>query len=68
MALRYAWNHLNLHRVSLTVFAHNARAIAAYRAWAFAEEGRLKHGAFIDGEWVDVILMAALRPRPAART
>ncbi len=67
LALLYAWNHLNLHRVSLTVFAHNARAIAAYRAVGFVEEGRLKDGAFIDGEWVDVVLMAALRPGPHAR-
>jgi RimJ/RimL family protein N-acetyltransferase len=29
------------------------------------EEGRLKDAAFIDGEWVDVVLMAALRPKPA---
>jgi RimJ/RimL family protein N-acetyltransferase len=65
LALTYAWNHLNLHRVSLTVFAHNTRAIAAYRAVGFVEEGRLKDAAFIDGEWVDVVLMAALRPKPA---
>jgi RimJ/RimL family protein N-acetyltransferase len=62
LALTYAWNHLNLHRVSLTVFAHNARAIAAYRAVGFVEEGRLKDAAYIDGEWVDVVVMAALRP------
>lgn len=67
LALNYAWNHLNLHRVSLTVFAHNARAIAAYRAVGFEEEGRLKDAAFIDGEWVDVVVMAALRPQPAPR-
>jgi RimJ/RimL family protein N-acetyltransferase len=64
LALNYAWNHLNLHRVSLTVFAHNARAIAAYRAVGFEDEGRMKDAAFIDGEWVDVVVMAALRPRP----
>jgi RimJ/RimL family protein N-acetyltransferase len=63
MALDYAWNHLNLHRVSLTVFAHNARAIASYRAAGFRDEGLLKDAAFIDGEWVDVIPMAAINPR-----
>lgn len=61
LALRYAWNHLNLHRVSLTVFAHNARAIAAYRSVGFKEEGLLNDAAYIDGEWVDVVVMAALR-------
>jgi RimJ/RimL family protein N-acetyltransferase len=62
LALKYAWNNLNLHRVQLTVFAHNARAIASYRAAGFEEEGRLTHAAFIDGHWVDVIIMGALRP------
>jgi RimJ/RimL family protein N-acetyltransferase len=64
LALNFAWNHLNLHRVSLTVFAHNERAIAAYRSVGFVEEGRQRDAAFIDGEWVDVVLMAALRPEP----
>jgi len=63
LALNFAWNHLNLHRVSLTVFAHNARAIAAYRAVGFSEEGLLKDAAFIDGEWVDVVPMATIRPQ-----
>jgi len=62
LAVNFAWNHLNLHRLSLTVFAHNARAIASYRAVGFHEEGRLMDAAFIDGEWVDVIPMAALNP------
>ena len=61
LAANYAWNHLNLHRLSLTVFAHNARAIASYRTAGFREEGRLQEAAFIDGEWVDVVPMAALR-------
>jgi len=65
LALNFAWNHLNLHRVSLTVFAHNTRAIAAYRAVGFSEEGLLKDAAYIDGEWVDVVPMAVVR---AART
>jgi RimJ/RimL family protein N-acetyltransferase len=65
LAAGFAWNHLNLHRLSLTVFAHNARAIAAYRAAGFREEGRLQDAAFIDGEWVDVVPMAALRPSRA---
>ena len=66
LALDYAWRHLNLHRLSLTVFAHNTRAIASYRAVGFREEGRLKDAAYIDGEWVDVIPMAILKPERRA--
>jgi [ribosomal protein S5]-alanine N-acetyltransferase len=62
LALKYAWQNLNLHRVQLTVFAHNTRAIASYRASGFEEEGRLNHAAYIDGQWVDVVIMGALRP------
>ena len=63
LAVQYAWNHLNLRRLSLTVFAHNARAIASYRAVGFQEEGCFKDGAYIDGEWIDVVPMAMINPK-----
>jgi RimJ/RimL family protein N-acetyltransferase len=62
MALDYCWRHLNLNRVSLIVFRNNPRAINAYRAAGLRVEGRLKKFFFIDGAWVDVLIMAALRP------
>jgi ribosomal-protein-alanine N-acetyltransferase len=62
LALDFCWNHLNLNRAQLVVFKHNARAIGAYRATGFKKEGLLRKAAFIDGDWVDLVLMAALRP------
>jgi [ribosomal protein S5]-alanine N-acetyltransferase len=62
LALDFCWNHLNLNRVQLVVFKHNARAVAAYKAIGFKKEGVLRKAAFIDGGWVDLILMASLRP------
>jgi len=62
MGLQYCWQHLNLQRVALTVFRKNPRAINAYKAVGFRKEGLLKKCFFIDGEWVDVLLMAAFRP------
>jgi RimJ/RimL family protein N-acetyltransferase len=62
MALNYCWNHLNLERVGLVVFRHNARAIAAYSACGFKKEGTLRRFLFVDGAWVDLVLMAAFRP------
>ena len=62
LALRYAWDHLNLNRVYLSVFAFNRHAIGAYEAAGFQHEGKQKQAAFINGNWTDVILMAALRP------
>lgn len=65
LAVDFCWNHLNLNRVQLIVFKHNDRAIGAYKAVGFKKEGLLKKAAFIGGRWVDLILMAALRPAPS---
>jgi RimJ/RimL family protein N-acetyltransferase len=62
LALSYAWNTLNLHRVSLQVFADNQRAQACYRNAGLIQEGLMRDGAFTGGQWRDVALMAALRP------
>ena len=62
LALDYAWRTLNLHRVSLTVFADNPRAIAAYRRAGFQEEGVMRQAAFTAGAWRDVMVMAAINP------
>ncbi len=65
LALSYAWNSLNLHRVYMTVFAGNQRAIAAYRRAGFCEEGILRQAAYIDGHWFDVLVMGAINPHEA---
>jgi RimJ/RimL family protein N-acetyltransferase len=62
MALDYCWRQLNLNRVGLTVFRGNTRAIGAYKAAGFRVEGRLRKFLFVDGAWVDVLLMAAFAP------
>jgi ribosomal-protein-alanine N-acetyltransferase len=61
MGLDYCWLHLNLERVALIVFRNNTRAIKAYKAAGFKREGLLKRLFFVDGAWVDVLLMAAFR-------
>jgi RimJ/RimL family protein N-acetyltransferase len=67
LALDYAWRVLNLHRISLNVLAHNERAIVSYLHAGFAVEGTLREAAFIDGQWRDVVAMAALNPRRTAQ-
>ena len=49
----------------LTVFAGNERAIASYRRAGFEPEGVMRQAAFSGGAWVDVMMMAALNPRPS---
>jgi RimJ/RimL family protein N-acetyltransferase len=44
-------------RLELTVFPHNAPAIALYRKLGFQEEGILRRRYLIDGRYVDAMLM-----------
>jgi RimJ/RimL family protein N-acetyltransferase len=67
LALRYAWNQLNLNRVQLTVLSTNHRAIGAYQNAGFQHEGLSRQAAFIDGSWCDVVQMGILRPGPVLR-
>lgn len=45
-------------KLELTVFPHNEPAIALYRKLGFRDEGRLERRYFIDGRYVDAMLMA----------
>jgi diamine N-acetyltransferase len=58
----FAFRDLNLHRVSLHVFATNLRAIRAYEKAGFAREGVLREAAHVDGSYVDLVVMGILRP------
>ena len=49
-----------LHRVSVRVLASNARAIACYRKCGFAEEGREREAALVEGGWQDDLIMGLL--------
>jgi RimJ/RimL family protein N-acetyltransferase len=67
--LDWAFRIQNYTRIWLTVWASNERAIRCYRAAGFAEEGRQRKQIFVDGKYVDVVLMGVLRDewRPAGR-
>ena len=58
--LEFGFDDLNLHRIYLSVFKNNERAISAYRKCGFAEEGVMREAAFIDGQWLDVALMGLI--------
>jgi ribosomal protein S18 acetylase RimI-like enzyme len=50
-----------LHKLSLSVFAHNAGAIALYRKFGFVEEGRrIKHYRRASGELWDALDMGLM--------
>ena len=62
LAIDYCWRHLNLSRIALSVFTHNDAAIRLYRKAGFMQEGVFRQAVFIDGQWVDVMVMAVMHP------
>jgi len=54
-----------LHRLELTVMAHNTRAIRLYERMGFTVEGRRSECLLIDGTFVDELTMAAILPAPS---
>jgi RimJ/RimL family protein N-acetyltransferase len=61
LLLRHAFADLDLHRVSLHVFASNAAALATYERCGFVREGVLREAAMLDGRRDDVVVMGVLR-------
>jgi RimJ/RimL family protein N-acetyltransferase len=57
---RFGFREMSLQRVSLRVYDTNPRGRRAYEKVGFKEEGRLRRGHFIDGRYVDVVLMGLL--------
>jgi RimJ/RimL family protein N-acetyltransferase len=64
-AIRLMTHHalfdLGLNRVHLRVFETNPRAIHAYEKAGFVLEGRLRQAHWIDGKFVDVLVMSIIR-------
>jgi len=58
--LRFAFDEMGLHRVSLGVIEHNARARRCYEKCGFREEVRERQARFSNGQWCDHIIMGIL--------
>lgn len=61
LVLDYAFRLRNLRRVWLEVHAENERAIRAYHACGFVEEGRQREHMWLAGRYVDNVMMGVLR-------
>ncbi|HSD83118.1 MAG TPA: GNAT family protein [Anaerolineae bacterium] len=59
--MRYAFDELNLYRISLSVLAINARAIRAYEKCGFRAEGRERRMYAYEGQRWDEVHMGLLR-------
>jgi len=67
LLLHYAFYHRNLRRVWLQTHSENERAIRCYRACGFIEEGRLRQHIWINGHYVDRVIMGILHGESARR-
>jgi RimJ/RimL family protein N-acetyltransferase len=59
--LRYGFEELNLHRISLTVYAYNPRGIRSYEKCGFVHEGCIREFLLRDGQRSDMLHMGILR-------
>ncbi len=66
LALRFAFDELNLHRVQLEVYDYNVWAIRAYEKAGFSHEGKRREALFREGQYHDVLIMGILRQDWAA--
>lgn len=58
--LDFGFNELKLHKIYLHVFTNNERAIHVYKKVGFKEEGTRREQAFIDGKYLDEMVMGIL--------
>jgi len=68
LMLKHAFNDLNLHRVFLSVLAHNAAAIRVYEKAGFVREGTARESAYKRGRYEDMLQMAILAAEFAPAT
>ena len=61
LMMDFGFTTLNLHRISLTVFSYNGRAIKAYQKVGFKMEGSEKEALWRDGKRWDIIYMGILK-------
>lgn len=59
--ISYAFNTLNLNKITLEIVEYNKYALTLYKEMGFVEEGRLKQHYFADGDFCDVLLYSIFR-------
>jgi RimJ/RimL family protein N-acetyltransferase len=61
LLIDYGFRLRNLRKIYLTVNGTNARAIGAYKACGFIEEGRWRSHVWSNGQYIDLVCMGLLR-------
>ncbi len=67
LALRFAFQELNLHRITVTVFRYNTASLRMVEKLGFVQEGVFREFLERDGQRHDMLLFGLLRPEWQAR-
>ena len=65
LIILYAFNTLNLNKITVEVVESNNKALALYKRLGFTEEGRLKQHYYADGEYFSVIFLSIFKKNNA---
>ena len=57
LVTEYAFNQLNLHKVTAGCYSNNIGSLKAFKKASFEQEGLLKSHCFYNGEYVDKIVL-----------
>ena len=60
LILKHGFEDLNLNRIYLYVFENNLRAISAYNAVGFVQEGLLRNAVYKNGQFNNMLIMSVL--------
>jgi len=61
LMLQHGFETLNFDRIYLRVYASNPRGMHSYAKNGFIEEGRLRNHHYLEGRYIDVIIMGILK-------
>ena len=59
---RYAFEKLNLHKVTASCYGNNLGSIRAFQKAGYEEEGRRKSQCFSQGRYVDLVCLGMIHP------
>lgn len=59
--IKFIFEQMNMHKISLHVFSYNERAIKCYEKCGFVKEGIMREEIFFDGRYYDDIAMGLLK-------
>ncbi len=61
LMVAHGFENLNLNRIYLRVFETNERGIRCYEKARFRHEGRLREARFLEGRYIDMLMMSILK-------